>query len=533
MFKIFTKEISGPFTIPSGIVTTKGAVIEKFAREIPELGIITTKSIGRNAREGNKEPIVAQYAPFSFVNAVGLRNPGAEEFARELSGIAIPEDKFLLISIFGNKEEEIGEIVEILKGYAAGFELNVSCPHAEGYGQAVGQDKKLVKKLAKAAASCGKPVFVKISPNLPVEDTVRYAIAGGASGITAINTKGPVELLHDGHHVLSNRMGGVSGKATLETGIECVKKVRKITDLPIIACGGITTAADVKKYQEAGADFFGIGSALAGLDTENTKKYFHKLFLDFENGTNEAEDILKGGPDMEYKKCIIRKNKKLTEDLFVLELDRDIKVKPGQFVFVWLPDKGEKPFSVFDDAPLTLLIKERGCFTGGLAEMKEGSTVYVRGPYGKSPDVKGKILLVGGGAGIAALYLFAKHNKRNTAVVLGAKDKKHLSYSKRFREVCREVYLVTEKGDTGRRGLVTDIIERVMEDFGPEYCLNCGPESMVRAAIEKERKYVNQEKIYSSIEFLTRCGTGLCGSCATAKGNRNCVDGTFFNPGQF
>ncbi len=533
MFKIFHKTVSGPFTIPSGIITTKAAVIEKFAREIPELGIITTKSIGRHPRKGNKEPILSRYAPFSFVNAVGLTNPGAEGFAAELSHITIPGDKFLLISIFGNREEEIAEIVEILESYADGFELNVSCPHAEGYGQAVGQDKELVKKLTKTAASFGKPVFVKISPNLPLEETVRYAALGGASGITAINTRGPVEFLHDGHPVLSNRKGGVSGRAILETGIECVKKVREITDLPIIACGGITEAADVKRYREAGADFFGIGSALAGMDTETIKKYFRALLLDLDKGNREAAGFLKRELNMKYDKYEIGQRKRLAEDLFILKMDREIEVEPGQFVFVWLPGKGEKPFSVFDDAPLTLLIKERGCFTRELAKVEQGDTVYVRGPYGNSPVVGGKTLLVGGGTGIAALYIFAKRNKGNTAAILGARDREHLPWVDKFREACSKVYLTTEKGDGGRRGLVTDVMGKAMEDFRPEYCVNCGPESMVKTAVKTEEGCVNPGNIYSAIEFLTRCGTGLCGSCATASGYRNCVDGTFFRSEQF
>jgi dihydroorotate dehydrogenase subfamily 1 len=532
MFKILHKTVSGPFTIPSGIITTKTSVIEKFAREIPELGIITTKSIGRHPREGNKEPILAKYAPFSFVNAVGLANPGAEAFAAELSHITIPEDKFLLISIFGSEEAEIAEITEILKGYADGFELNVSCPHAEGYGQAVGQDKELVKRLTKTAVSSGKPVFIKISPNLPVEETVRYAVSGGASGITAINTRGPVEYLHDGHPVLSNKEGGISGKAILETGIECARRVRELTDLPIIACGGISAAQEVKRYREAGADFFGVGSALAGMDTETVKNYFHTLSLDLDKGTRKTESFLKEGLNMEYKKYSIEQKRRLAEDLFILEMDKEIRAKPGQFVFIWLPGKGEKPFSVFDDAPLSLLVKERGCFTKELAKTDAGDTVYIRGPYGNSPTVDGKTLLVGGGSGIAALYLFAKRNRGNTAAVLGAKNGEHLPWAEKFEEACRRTYLTTEDGNMGLHGLATDIIERAVEEFKPEYCINCGPESMVREALRMEKRHVNPQSIYSAIEFLTRCGTGLCGSCATASGNRSCVDGTFLRSGQ-
>ena len=89
-----------PFTIPSGIVTTEVSCLERIAQEIPEIGVLTTKSIGIQKRTGNREPILAQYMPGGFVNAVGLTNPGAEEFAKKLSSVKIPDEKFLLASIF-------------------------------------------------------------------------------------------------------------------------------------------------------------------------------------------------------------------------------------------------------------------------------------------------------------------------------------------------------------------------------------------------------------------------------------------------
>lgn len=272
--ELFGREISGIFTIPSRIVNTEIEVLEKIGNEIPEIGILTTKSIGLEQRKGNKEPILAQYAPFSFINAIGLTNPGADEFAKKLQRVKIPRDKFLLVSIFGSNEEEFLEVTKKLFNYADGFELNISCPHSNKYGQVIGQDYELVKKITKKISLLGKPTLVKISPNLDIEKIVKHAIQGGADGIVAINTKGPEIYLHDNYPVLSNKAGGISGRAILETGLECVKKVRQMTSLPIIACGGISIAEDVKKYKEAGASYFGIGSALAGLKIDEIKEYF-------------------------------------------------------------------------------------------------------------------------------------------------------------------------------------------------------------------------------------------------------------------
>ena len=67
--------------------------------KVPEVGVLTTKSIGPEARLGYREPVLSQYAPGCFVNAVGLTNPGAQRSAELFAELRIPEDKFLLISI--------------------------------------------------------------------------------------------------------------------------------------------------------------------------------------------------------------------------------------------------------------------------------------------------------------------------------------------------------------------------------------------------------------------------------------------------
>jgi len=519
------KEISGPFTIPSGIVTAEVSVLERIANEIPEIGILTTKSIGIKSMPGNREPIIAQYDSFSFINAVGLTNKGATYFAKELRKIKIPDNKFLLCSIFGSNEEEFHKIAEKLFEVCDGFELNLSCPHSEKYGQIVGQDKKLIYKITKSVSSLGKPVFVKISPNLDIKEMVKSGIEGGASGITAINTVGPGMHFHDGYPVLSNKTGGISGRAILPIGLRCIKEIRNITNLPIIACGGISTAEDIKNYKKAGANFFGIGSALAGMNTEEIKYYFHTLLEDLKKGTNNAIKLLKKA-DMNYKKCEIKENKKLAKDLFLLKLDNELKIEPGQFIFVWLPEKGEKPFSVFDNNPLTLLIQKKGYFTTELMKLKKGTNLYIRGPYGKTPEVKGKVLLVGGGTGIAPLLLFAKKN-RETISLLGAKDKSHLPCIEKFKFFCREVYLTTETGEIGHKGFLTDILEKIIKKTAPDYCINCGPKIMIKKSVEIEKRYLDGINIYSSVDFMTRCGIGLCGSCASPSGYRSCVDGPF------
>ena len=530
MHSFFGKEISGPFTIPSGIVTTDVTVIERIANTVPEIGILTTKSIGLQPKTGNREPIIARYAPRTIINAVGLSNPGAIHFAQKLATIKIPKNKFLLISIFGGDENEFAQVAKILYKYADGFELNLSCPHSKRYGQVVGANYELAYKITRAVSALGKPTLVKISPSFQIETMIQGLLDAGANGFVAINTKGPQSFTHDNHPVLSNKVGSLSGRIIFNIGLDCVKRIRRLTDLPIIANAGISTASDIKKYKSAGANYFGIGTALTGLTTDEIRRYFYHLAFDLASNTNETSLILKKNIPMHYMKFRIKNKIQLATDMFVLEFNQGISIKPGQYVFVWIPEKGEKPFSVFDDRPMSLLIQNRGFFTIELSKLEAGDTVYIRGPYGNSPKVSKNTLLVGGGSGVAGLYLFAKRKKGMTAI-LGAKDKKHL-YFEKFEKVCKKIYLTTDKGDFGKKGFITQYLDEILKESKPDYCLNCGPEPMVHAAIEKEKKALPQERIFSSIEYLTKCGIGLCGSCATSKGYRNCIDGTFLTPMQ-
>jgi dihydroorotate dehydrogenase subfamily 1 len=235
------KTLSGPFTIPSGIVTTAPSIIQYFLDEVPQLGIITTKSIGLAPRAGNREPVYSQYAPGCFVNAVGLTNPGAEAALAGLEALEVPEDRFLLTSIFGGSVEEFVRVAELLAPVSDGLELNLSCPHASGYGMAMGQDPELVREIVAAVKrAVDIPVIPKLTPNTPdIGAIARAAEEAGADGFCAINTVGPGYTLAHGEPVLSNGMGGMSGKGVLPIALKCIRDIRAVSALPIIGCGGL------------------------------------------------------------------------------------------------------------------------------------------------------------------------------------------------------------------------------------------------------------------------------------------------------
>lgn len=536
MNKEFFKNIE--ITNPSGIVATNPAVAGRML-DFPEFGLWTTKTITEESRDGNVEPIFTRINPDdcdqkepSYGNAVGLKNPGVEGFVEQLKESSIPKDK-ILASIAGEDESQFKLIAKKLVDSVGAFELNISCPHAKNIGQAVGQDYKLVERIVKKVKSLGLPVLVKLSPNLDIEKSMEAIIKGGADGVTAINTIGPEEFFVDDRSILFNGKGGISGRFSFEKGVSVVSQVREIAnrykkkDFIIIGCGGIATANDITQYKKAGADIVAPGSAaLTGMNTKEIGEYYKTISEDLKNGTNNAIKLMKDTSNMFYKKIIVSENKQLADDLHILSFEKKFNAKAGQFVMLGqLGKKGEKPFSVYNTDPFEILFQVRGCRTEAMAKLREGNGIYVRGPYGNLPKVEGKLLLVGGGMGSAALKLFNK-NYEDTKVVVGVTDKEHLPNMEDWNST-NEIIMYSNDGSVGKKGNATDDLEEIISDYNPDYLLACGPKGMLDEVVRRGSKLLKEHKILISEEFPTNCGVGICGRCATKDGRRNCVDGTF------
>tara|TARA_R110000823_G_scaffold119998_12_gene244440 strand:+ start:2431 stop:4068 length:1638 start_codon:yes stop_codon:yes gene_type:complete len=530
----FGKRLSGEFTIPSGIVTTAAPIIQYFFDHIPQVGVITTKSIGLAPRTGNREPVLSQYAPGCFVNAVGLTNPGAEQSVELLGALSIPEDRFLLTSIFGGSVEEFVAVAKLLAPVSDGLELNLSCPHAQGYGMAMGQDPALVYAITAAVkAAVDIPVIPKLTPNTPDIATIaRAALEAGADGLCAINTVGPGYTSAYGHPVLSNGEGGISGKGVLPTGLKCVRDVAAITDVPIIGCGGVSSADDVRAYRDAGATVIGVGSSLVGLTTAEIAQYFNALEADLDNSGERAEALVRYDIDMRFRPVTLVENSRICEDMALLTFDRGINIQPGEFIFLWIPGLGEKPFSALVDNPFTLAVIDLGEFTHALMSLPVGTEAYVRGPHGipASPPEDAKIMAVAGGTGLAAVYQLAR-DFGNAEIFAGARSSDRLYFLDECRRIAR-VHVATDDGSEGFHGRVTELLrERLQAMPASEreelVFYNCGPEPMVHAALAVQREFCRPEQSYSAIDYLTKCGVGICGACAAPDGRRICVDGPF------
>jgi dihydroorotate dehydrogenase (NAD+) catalytic subunit len=512
------------------------------------VGVVTTKSISAAPRKGYREPIYGRYAPGCYINAVGLANPGAEAFLAELEAIQIPEDKFLLVSIFGSDVESFLEAARTLAPAADGFELNMSCPHAKGYGAEVGQDTELLRTITEAVArETGLPVFVKLSPVLAtLSQTAVAAIAAGAAGLTLINTVGPALAAHEDSPILSNRLGGLSGDGIRPMGLRVVEQARKAVGAGpvIIGMGGIASPEHVRQYARAGADLFGVGSALTGLASGQMREYLARLEGDAGAGAvvRGYERSCETTVPMDYFKTRIQARVSYDATLFKLILE-DLPADysdgelAGKFFFLWIPGVGEKPFAIFSASERSVVVREVGEFSRRLGGLEAGAEILLRGPYGSGiPRIEASTVIhVGGGTGIASLLEIAQQLRRDNRqlFLLGARTREHLFDLEKFARL-GGVRVATDDGTAGHHGFVPDLIRDAARGAGenPAF-INCGPEPMVRRCFEIQRELAAPDRLIGSIEYMTSCGVGICGKCATPSGALSCIDGPFLSLSEF
>ncbi len=538
--RIGGKFVDGRFVVPSGIRCTNGATIKKVLEEISPVGIVTTKSISALPREGYREPIYGEYSFASYINAVGLANPGAEAFRAELSRIRVPSNKLLLVSLFGASVAEYVQAARMLECVADAFELNMSCPHVKGYGIEIGHDLKLVAEITRGVAEATSlPVIVKLPATCrDIGETAKVAFDAGATGISAINTVGPAMHCLAQEPLLSNGIGGLSGTAIKPLGLSSVKRIRTVLGPGplIIGMGGISTAEDVREYRSVGADFFGVGSALTGMDSSELKRYFSALqeALLTDRSYQHALSHQEANAGMKYRGCRVAKTKPLAGGLFKMELDDpsgylDTVATAGRFFFLCVPGVGEKPFAIFSQRERSFVIRVVGMFTKYLSELPEGSTVYIRGPYGHQLPLfsQNRLVLVGGGTGIVPLFEIARAFRENNklAFFLGGRTSEHIVELDKFKEL-GEVNIATEDGSIGLRGNVTALMDTERCPDGAVF-INSGPREMVMKCFEIQRRLTAESNIWGSIPYRTSCGVGICGKCSTAAGFLSCVDGPF------
>lgn len=243
-----------------------------YGREFAELydlnvlGSFSFKGTTGQARFGNPQPRVAETGS-GMLNAVGLQNPGVDRvIAEELPNITRLFHGPVIANVGGFSLEEYAENSRKLDACepVGILEVNISCPNVHCGGKNFGSDPKSAAAVTRAVKQVTKkPVFMKLSPN--VTDIAEIAAAcadAGADGICLINTLLGMRIdLNTRRPLLANRTGGLSGPAIFPVAVRMVYDVYEAVHLPVIGCGGASTAGDVCELMMAGASAVEVGAA--------------------------------------------------------------------------------------------------------------------------------------------------------------------------------------------------------------------------------------------------------------------------------
>ncbi|MDD5615068.1 MAG: dihydroorotate dehydrogenase [Candidatus Methanoperedens sp.] len=252
-------KLKNPLMLAAGIMGTTGGSLKRMAEG--GAGAVVTKSIGVGPKSGHSNPSMVE-VDCGYLNAMGLPNPSYKNFQGEID-MAKEGRVPVIASIFGAGADEFSEIAGSLRADA--FELNVSCPHACGYGAQVGSDPNLVEEITKAVKSAtNTPVWVKLTPNVTDIKSIGLAAQrGGADAVVAINTVRAMAIdIESGYPILGNKFGGLSGRAIKPVAIKCVYDLYETLDIPVIGVGGISDWKDAVEFIMAGAKAVQIGSAV-------------------------------------------------------------------------------------------------------------------------------------------------------------------------------------------------------------------------------------------------------------------------------
>lgn len=225
---------------------------------------------------------------------------------------------------------------------------------------------------------------------------------------------------------------------------------------------------------------------------------------------------------------VVRESDKHT----TLRFKDPMEAEPGQFVMVWLPGVDEVPMSLSYLGDMKgITVNRVGEATEGLAGLKKGERMGIRGPFGKgySLDSGDNMLIVAGGCGAASLLPAAEKGAelgKKVMSALGAQTAEELFFLKRAGDVGAEVHVSTDDGSRGYKGFVTELARELMKRGEVDMILTCGPELMMKKVVEMAGEC--GIKVQASLERYMKCGIGICDSCGLG-GLHVCRDGPVFS----
>ena len=254
-------QLDKPVMLASGIL---GISLDVFNRLYASgAGAVVTKSLSTAPWEGYPNPTIFSVKGGGWINAVGLSNPGASNFAKMIES---NQDVPIVVSLVGSVPEDFETMLKEFENCKVkAFELNLSCPHVAKVGLEVGDDPGFVKAIVSTVKSTTNvPVIAKVGLGTSnYLNTVSTAIDSGIDAITAINTVRAIAIdVETQRPILSNKFGGLSGTPIKPIALRCVYEISSQYDIPIIGCGGISSWEDAIEFFLAGASAVQLGSAI-------------------------------------------------------------------------------------------------------------------------------------------------------------------------------------------------------------------------------------------------------------------------------
>ena len=233
--------------------------------DIQRLGAIVCKGTTLEAKDGNPQPRLAETA-CGVLNSIGLQNIGVNSLIKEKTPIWASWRVPVMVNIAGETIDDYAKVAGKLDGVAgvSAIEVNISCPNVKAGGAEFGANPKSAAEVTAAVkAVTSLPMLVKLTPN--TSDIARVAVAvaeAGADAISLINTlKGIAIDITRRRPLLGNITGGLSGPAIKPVALYMVYEVARAVEVPVIGCGGITTASDAIEFIMAGASAIQVGTA--------------------------------------------------------------------------------------------------------------------------------------------------------------------------------------------------------------------------------------------------------------------------------
>jgi len=232
--------------------------------DIQRLGAIVSKAITLRPRQGNAQPRIIETAA-GMLNSIGLQNIGIEAILRDVAPVWATWQVPVIANIAGESISHYAELARRLDGApgVSGIEINVSCPNVEN-GLEFGSDSRAASDLTYTVRrETDLPLLVKLGPNVTDIVAIAGAVAdAGADALTLINTFPAMRIDIDARRpALGWGSGGLSGPALKPIALRMVYQVARSLDIPIVGCGGITSAEDAIEFMMAGATAVQVGTA--------------------------------------------------------------------------------------------------------------------------------------------------------------------------------------------------------------------------------------------------------------------------------